>query len=56
MDLLAFRDGQMDKQDLICCSSEEETKMVFYILGKLRRCGDYGGNPFEIWDWKSKRE
>jgi hypothetical protein len=48
MGFLAFRDGQKDKQDLICCATEEETKMVFCVLGKLRRCGDYGGDPFEI--------
>lgn len=41
MDLLAFRDGQKDNQDLIFCAIEEATKMVFCVLGKLRR-GDYG--------------
>jgi hypothetical protein len=42
MDLLAFRDGQKDNQDLIFCAIEEATKMVFCVLGKLRRRGDYG--------------
>jgi hypothetical protein len=39
---------RISKINLICCAIEEETKMVFCVLGKLRRCGDYGGDPFEI--------
>jgi hypothetical protein len=44
MDLLAFRGGQKDKQELFCCAIEEYTKIVFWALGKMRRCGGYGGD------------
>jgi hypothetical protein len=39
------------------CAIEEETNMAFWVvLRKLRTFGGYGGDPFEIWGWKSNRE